>query len=171
MSLQIRPASAQDLHELELFARALFRRIFSYIPYSEANLRLYDEAMLSVRYFSRFMDDEGVLVARDDARLVGYAIAGAMSLPVENPTEPSREIVRLYVLPDYHGTGLAQRFMSHLLRDAEHCTYYLSVYHENHRAQAFYAKYGFEKIGEYDYFVGHHIDREWIMRRVPQPLV
>ena len=163
MHAVIRPATLDDLPAVETFSRALFRETFAYIPYSEENLRRYDEDMLSVDYFSKSMQRGEVLVAHEKDRIAGYTITGPLSLPVEQPIEPNHEIVRLYVHSDYHGAGLAQRFMAHMLAGYENHAIYLSVYCENTRAQRFYKKYGFEKVGEYDYFVGDHTDREWIM--------
>ena len=41
---------------------------------------------------------------------------------------------------------------------------YLSVFIDNHRAQRFYARYGFEAVGRYDFMVGTHADEDIIMR-------
>ncbi|GAA3260048.1 hypothetical protein GCM10020258_22280 [Sphingomonas yabuuchiae] len=40
----------------------------------------------------------------------------------------------------------------------------LSVYVDNHRAKAFYARYGFVDVGRYDFPVGGTIDEDRIMR-------
>lgn len=40
----------------------------------------------------------------------------------------------------------------------------LSVYVDNHRAKAFYTRYGFVDIGRYDFPVGDTIDEDRIMR-------
>ena len=44
-------------------------------------------------------------------------------------------------------------------------TLWLGVYSENEGAQRFYARYGFEHAGEYEYPVGEARDREFIYRR------
>ena len=41
---------------------------------------------------------------------------------------------------------------------------YLSVFTDNHRAKRFYARYGFEAVGPYDFMVGSHADEDIIMR-------
>ena len=41
----------------------------------------------------------------------------------------------------------------------------LSVFSENHGAQRFYARYGFDKVGEYLFQVGATRDLEFILRR------
>ena len=39
----------------------------------------------------------------------------------------------------------------------------LSVWAENVRAQAFYARYGFRKIADIDFWVGNHRDDEFLL--------
>ena len=38
----------------------------------------------------------------------------------------------------------------------------LSVWAENHAAQRFYARYGFGKIADIDFYVGSHRDEEFL---------
>ncbi len=42
---------------------------------------------------------------------------------------------------------------------------WIGVWSENHGAQRFYAREGFEKVGEYGFPVGGTVDREFILRR------
>ena len=42
---------------------------------------------------------------------------------------------------------------------------WLGVWSGNDKAQAFYAKRGFAKVGEYRFRVGETLDHEFIMRR------
>jgi diamine N-acetyltransferase len=42
---------------------------------------------------------------------------------------------------------------------------WIGVWSQNYGAQRFYARHGFEKIGEYDFPVGGTLDREFILRR------
>jgi RimJ/RimL family protein N-acetyltransferase len=48
---------------------------------------------------------------------------------------------------------------------------YVGVWSGNSGAQRLYGRFGFEKIGEYDFPVGEHLDREYILRRptIPPP--
>ena len=38
----------------------------------------------------------------------------------------------------------------------------LSVYSENHGAQKFYRRYGFDKVADIDFWVGNHRDDEFL---------
>jgi ribosomal protein S18 acetylase RimI-like enzyme len=44
---------------------------------------------------------------------------------------------------------------------------WIGVWSENLGAQRFYARRGFQKVGEYGFHVGRTIDREFILRRRP----
>ena len=44
---------------------------------------------------------------------------------------------------------------------------WIGVWSENFGAQRFYARRGFQKVGEYGFPVGNTIDREFILRRRP----
>ena len=44
-------------------------------------------------------------------------------------------------------------------------TLWIGVWSENLGAQRFYARYGFHKVGEYEFPVGETRDREFILRR------
>ena len=41
---------------------------------------------------------------------------------------------------------------------------FLSVYVDNHRARRFYERYGFERVGRYQFMVGAHADEDDLMR-------
>ena len=44
-------------------------------------------------------------------------------------------------------------------------TIWIGVWSENHGAQRFYVREGFEKVGEYGFKVGRTLDLEFILRR------
>lgn len=107
-----------------------------------------------------------VRIAELDGQAVGYAKVGPVSLPFE-ASGPAAELDQLYVLQPWHGTGVARALMDWAMaearaRGAEQMI--LSVFVDNHRAQRFYARYGFEQVGTYDFMVGNHRDEDLIMR-------
>ncbi len=60
------------------------------------------------------------------------------------------ELKRIYVLKEYHGKGIAQKLMDHILAYATENNYevvWLGVWEHNVRAQKFYEKYGFVDSG------------------------
>ncbi|MEH3040681.1 MAG: GNAT family N-acetyltransferase [Sphingomonas paucimobilis] len=106
-----------------------------------------------------------VLAMAGDAA-VGYAKLGPPSLPFE-PTGVAIELRQFYLRKAAQGTGLAATMMEHMLakaRAAHADELFLSVFVDNHRARRFYERYGFERVGTYDFMVGNHRDEDDVMR-------
>jgi ribosomal protein S18 acetylase RimI-like enzyme len=81
---------------------------------------------------------------------------------------PSVELVRFYLEQRAIGTGLAGRLMEHVLEQARIKGYrsiYLGVWENNLRAQRFYAKHGFRKVGEKVFLVGTDAQTDWYFAR------
>ena len=71
------------------------------------------------------------------------------------------------MLKPWQGAGLAPQMMDWVIAEARRRgaeEIYLSVFTDNIRAQRFYARYGFEAVGRYDFMVGTHADEDIIMR-------
>lgn len=105
-------------------------------------------------------------LAEDRRALAGYIKLGPCSLPIE-PYPASLELRQLYVLKDWHGSGVAVQLFDWAIeraraRGARHLQ--LSVYVDNHRARRFYERRGFAVVGSFDFMVGSHRDDERIMR-------
>ncbi|MGE0046818.1 MAG: N-acetyltransferase family protein, partial [Hyphomonadaceae bacterium] len=102
-----------------------------------------------------------------DGNAIGYAKLGAFKLPIEPIGKTVRELHRLYVVQEAKGAGVADALMRWTIEQAKAQgadTLYLGVYQGNERAQRFYARYGFEVVGEYEFQVGDTRDPEYIMR-------
>ena len=82
---------------------------------------------------------------------------------------PSNELNRLYVDTKNKYSVIGSQFITYVFDKAiqeKNKSIYLGVYTDNTIAINFYRKHGFKKIGEYNYFVGPHIDREHIMQKI-----
>jgi ribosomal protein S18 acetylase RimI-like enzyme len=99
---------------------------------------------------------------------IGYALAGPCALPHDEVTPASGELKRIYFLKGHQGGGLGARLftevMAWLQKDGPRDVW-IGVWSENFGAQRFYARHGFEKVGEYGFVVGKTVDREFILRR------
>jgi ribosomal protein S18 acetylase RimI-like enzyme len=101
-------------------------------------------------------------------QVVGYALAGPCELPHPEVTPACGELKRFYFLKSWQNRGLGRRLfgevmdwlLSHGPRDV-----WIGVWSENHGAQRFYRRQGFEKVGEYGFKVGRTVDHEFILRR------
>ena len=98
---------------------------------------------------------------------VGFVFAGPCGLPHEDVTEGDGEIKRLYVLAAHHNGGWGRKLMDAAMAWLDERTrrQWLGVWSENIGAQRFYARYGFERVGQYEFPVGQVRDLEYILRR------
>ncbi|MGZ3404232.1 MAG: N-acetyltransferase family protein, partial [Phenylobacterium sp.] len=107
-------------------------------------------------------------LAEADGAAVGYASVGPCALPHSEVTPACGELKRIYLTAAWQGTGLAARLYSEAVAWLERegpRTIWLGVWSENLKAQRFYARQGFAKVGEYGFQVGGTVDREFILRR------
>lgn len=107
-----------------------------------------------------------VRIAEHEGAAVGFAKVGPPSLPFE-VEGPAAELRQLYVLGPWQGAGVAPALMAWVLDEARRrgaAQLFLSVFIDNRRARAFYARYGFEPVGSYAFMVGSHADEDIIMR-------
>jgi diamine N-acetyltransferase len=107
-----------------------------------------------------------VRLAEDEGVAAGFATLAPRELPVA-PNGPAAELRQLYILKPWQGLGVAQALMGWVLaaaraRGAEEL--YLSVWAENHRAKAFYRRYGFAYVAPYKFMVGNQADEDEIWK-------
>lgn len=111
--------------------------------------------------------DFAIRLALDGERIVGFAKLGPNALPFpEAESTNAVELYQLYVLGSHHGEGVGPALMDWTITEARTRgadTLALSVYVDNHRAQAFYRRYGFVDVGRFDFPVGEHIDEDRLM--------
>jgi ribosomal protein S18 acetylase RimI-like enzyme len=100
--------------------------------------------------------------------MVGYAKLQENSkedcVSDDNPIELSR----LYVLKDFHGQGIADRLMNECLDIAgrkNYRTMWLGVWEHNFRAQRFYEKLGFVKVGSHVFQLGSDAQIDWVLEK------
>lgn len=102
---------------------------------------------------------------------IGYVTACPAHLPHPDVAPGDGEIQRLYILQGHQGggrgTALLTTALEWLERDGPR-TLWIGVWSENYGAQRFYARHGFEIVGDYSFMVGYHADYELITRRPAQ---
>ncbi|MBC8025515.1 MAG: GNAT family N-acetyltransferase [Steroidobacteraceae bacterium] len=98
------------------------------------------------------------LLLRDaEGRAVAFAQVRAGKITDGVPAEGSIELWRFYVDKSWHGRGIAHALMDAAKARARRRgarTMWLGVWERNARAQAFYRKHGFEKVGSHVFVVG-----------------
>lgn len=100
--------------------------------------------------------------------VVGFALAGPCGLPHPAVTPGCGELKRIYLKKAWQNGGLGARLFRETmawLQAAGPRSIWIGVWSENHGAQRFYGRHGFEQVGEYGFNVGSTVDREYILRR------
>lgn len=142
---------------------------------TDENVNAFIAANLSVQAFAGYLGDPDrvVLVARDDTRILGYAML-IRGVPEDAdvqqavPQRPAVEISKMYTLPDVHGAGVSAALMAEAL---QRCTQlgaasvWLGVNQENQRAQRFYAKSDFRVSGTKTFRLGDSVENDYVMVR------
>jgi ribosomal protein S18 acetylase RimI-like enzyme len=75
---------------------------------------------------------------------------------------------RCDLLRDYQNGGVGRALFEQVLQWLERDgprTLWIGVWSENFGAQRFYGRYGFERVGDYEFVVGNTRDHEFILRR------
>lgn len=165
----IRRATPADADALSRIGCDTFTETFGHL-YPAEDLRAFlEEAHASDVYARLAADDASALwLLEHNREVLGYAWAGAATLPHPEVAVGDGELKRLYVLPRAQNGGwggkLFETALLWLQRDGPR-TLWIGVWSQNLGAQRFYQRYGFGKVGEYDFPVGRVRDREFILLR------
>ena len=142
------------------------------------NIASFIDTNLSATRFAEYLADpqRAILTARQGERIVGYAMLIRGDGGVGDDTDvqraveirPAAELSKLYLLPDYHGVGVAAALMESTLATAAEwgarCVW-LGVNQGNQRAQRFYVKSGFKVNGTRVFQVGTRRENDYVMVR------
>ncbi|KAG8159946.1 hypothetical protein KVR01_010583 [Diaporthe batatas] len=169
-SFQIRKAAAPDTRALAALGAEVFRDTFAHSCTEEQLQAFLDEAYTPEAIARDIADpSKDVLVATDataDNKLLGFAyLTRGSSEPCVAHLERPVELQRLYIALGAHGRGLGKALSlaaDGIARDQEFRTIWLGVWEENHKAQAFYRKMGYEHIGEHVFDVGGDLQTDEI---------
>jgi len=166
----IRRATLDDAATLATLGAATFTETFGHL-YPPEDLNVFLAGSHSLDAWQRTLADShrAIWVAGfADTTPIGFIAVGACKLPVQNREPSAGEIQQLYVLAEHHNLRLGSRLMDvglEWLNAQGMAPLYIGVWSENLGAQRFYARYGFNKVGEYGFPVGKTVDREFILKR------
>ena len=165
----IRLATRADLETLTALAALTFYDAFVQTNTPE-NMQAYMSEAFTVSQFTFEWEDPCATfyLAESHDRLVGYAKLFRGETPACVIEQNAIELSRLYVAQDHHGAGIGPALMQHCLDEARCENFkamYLGVWEHNPRAQAFYRKWGFERVGEHVFLMGDDPQIDWWMAR------
>ena len=158
-----------DLSALVALSHKTFSDKFGHLYHPDDLAAFLEQSHGAAAYAAYLADPRNLIrVAETEAStLAAYLLCSPLSLPAENARPGAVELKRLYVDTLLQGRGLGSRFVDEALawaRAQNAPEIYLSVYSENEGAQRLYARYGWEKVGEFIFPVGHHEDLEFLLR-------
>ena len=174
MTVQVTVAAVADLPELADVAARTFPLACPPSVTAQNITAFIDENLSKARFAEYLADpDRLVLIAREDGRMVGYAML-IRGVPDDEDVRravtlrPAVEISKLYVLPDSHGGGVSAALMTGAVKRAKElgakCVW-LGVNQMNQRAQRFYTKHGFSINGTKTFRLGADIENDYVMVR------
>lgn len=175
MTFVIRAATATDAEALAAVAAITFP--LACPPHTTEQAKAaFIAAVLSPERFAEYASDPDrrLFAAEDDrGEIIGYTLLN-LSEPTDDDVRaavtarPTAELSKCYVLPGHHGEGVAGRLMEASLAaaaDAGAAGVWLGVNEENERAQRFYGKHGFGRVGAKRFLVGDRLEHDWVMER------
>ncbi|MES2722529.1 MAG: GNAT family N-acetyltransferase [Pseudomonadota bacterium] len=167
--ITIRRAVPADAPVLADLAARTFSDTFAHL-YDPADLAAFLEASYSVASMAADLADsaKALWLVEAAGQAIGYAQCGPCNLPHAEVTSSCRELKRFYLVKTFQNGGLGGRLFSETMawmEEGEPRDLWIGVWSENHGAQRFYQRAGFEKVGEYGFKVGSTTDREFILRR------
>jgi ribosomal protein S18 acetylase RimI-like enzyme len=180
----IAPARAAEAVDLSAFAIRCFEATFAAFN-SRENMDAYLDSALRPTHFRALLESTDASasppglryelwrarrphVGREPGEIIAYSMLATDEPPPCVGGECPIELRRLYVDHAYHGAGLAQAMMARVMERARirgAKTIWLGVWERNFRAQAFYQKWGFERVGEKVFVVGDDPQIDWVMAR------
>jgi ribosomal protein S18 acetylase RimI-like enzyme len=174
-AVTIRRANAADAPALSRLGGQTFRETFAGDNTPEDMEQYIAAAFTPEQQAMEIADPSStVLLAehKDDrgmTDLIGYAHLVSGEVPDSVPGPAPIELKRIYVAKAWHGRRVAQALMDASMeagRARGARTLWLGVWERNPRAVAFYEKYGFTRVGEQTFVLGHDEQTDWLLARV-----
>lgn len=184
-SYSFRQATSDDAEDVSLLIGSTWAKFFGHTV-SESDLETYLTKTVSADQIRKDIDDINrrrflVAVSHEavttessgegragQRSIIGVAQLNLDTLSFSLTTEYPVELNRLYINPNFQGSGLARSLLEHVEQECRKMGkrgLWLGVWENNARAMRFYENMGFVRRGEHSFFVGESERRDWIMEK------
>ena len=174
MPTTFRRATAEDAGSLAAIAAATFA-LACPPETTEASIADFISTNLSETRFEGYLADpaRALFLAFDDERTVGYSMA-VFGEPADEDVaaaitlRPTSELSKLYVDPGFHGAGVSVALVEAAVAEARSrgaVAMWLGVNQQNARANRFYEKNGFARVGTKKFLVGERYEDDFVRER------
>jgi ribosomal protein S18 acetylase RimI-like enzyme len=166
----VRAASIDDAAPLAEFAARVFGEVFG-PGNDEHDMASYLAEAFGPDIQRAEISAPGAIVLIAETRgggMAGYLHIAASEAPAGVIAAHAVELKRLYVEPKLHSHGAGKALLDEGVsraRAAGAATMWLGVWEHNTRAQKFYRREGFERVGEHAFVLGSDTQTDWIMQR------
>lgn len=169
LNVVCRGAKSADAVVLARFAHRTFTETYAAVNRPEdIAIYLEEEFGLERQRASLADPDINTLLCQVDDELAGYVELRQSPVPACLVAEYLVEIRRFYVDKPWQGRGVASKLMDAVFSTATAMQargVWLGVWENNTRAQAFYSKHGFTRVGEQVFKLGSALQTDFIMMR------
>lgn len=171
MSL-LRPAQPGDARNLAALSIQVWLHTYATEGIRDALSTFVLAEFTEARLRQRILDPRRRLfVAEEAGHLVGYAELD-LEAPREDVPGTRAELTTLYVQEHFGGRGIGSRLLEACAQEArQRCGrsgLWLSVYHRNERAMAFYRKQGFTERGSFHFEFGGERHLNLVLANTPR---
>lgn len=169
-SITYSPPGEHDHAALRAMARRSFSETFAHLYEPDSFAEFLDHSYGEDGTMAHDLNDPAIhwLAGFHEEEPVGYAKLTPLRAPAPRPLPGSVELQQIYVLPAWHGRGVAARLMQWALAAATELhapEVYLTVFDHNERAKRFYRRHGFVEVGRCTFTLGGRADDDRVWRR------
>lgn len=181
VTIRTAESTPRDIERIASLGRHVFYQTFAASTGAEDLERYLNEAYSPAAIRAdienpdkRVIVAEAAIVAPQDETPYSPTLAGFAMIAINSSEdclkswEKPLELQRIYVDSAHQGAGVARKleaYVTQWAREEGYKSVWLGVWENNHRAKAFYAKCGYEKIGTHDFVVGNQVDTDEIMAK------
>lgn len=163
----VKQAGVKDLNLIHRLSVDTFTETFAAVNTPEDMTMYLNECMSLTAIEAELLDNHNTFyILYHNGQAAGYAKTRIGKKPGYGVGERAFELERIYILSQFQGRHLGSYLLDYCIdvaRITGYTTFWLGVWEHNHKATAFYEKYGFKKIGSQEFLLGTDPQTDHIM--------